>query len=84
MDMNQALCESTVTVTEDVCKVTTRTAPSSGKDRGNCASGGTCLLSWSLAFWLPSAGESRRFACNREGTDVGREKQRIKDIYREP
>lgn len=42
----------------------------------------TCLLSCSLAFWLPSAGESLHLVCNTKSTGCWKKKQLIKNTHR--
>ena len=67
----RSLCEAVVSVTSCV------QSPNTGRGRLQTARG-TCLPSCSLAFWLPSAGDSLRFACNRKRTGCWKEKQLIR------
>lgn len=69
-------CEVEVSVTGCV------QSPSTGRGRSQTARS-TCLLSCSLAFWLPLAGDSLRFVCNRKRTCCWKEKQLIRTTQRD-
>lgn len=71
----QPLCEGGASVTSCM------QGPNTGRGRSQTARG-TCLPSCSLAFWLPSAGDSLRFACNRKRTGCWKEQQLIRTTER--